>query len=169
MKNSARMRYVSEIPLPNRKLRARPPLTITEENRRRFVRLEISAPMYLRRVKDTFGNYWPAGSEYPVSGSILNVSAGGLLAEFNEPLHEGDIVAMRFTLEDLEAIEGVLGIVKRCDRDGASYLSGIEFTSRQKLSDRLSAAEMDLLSTQYADFSRSIENVLGKYIYEDEA
>jgi len=162
------MKHISEVNLDGRELSIRKPLKLSRDNQRRFVRLQISSPMALQTIKDIFGRFHPDG-DYDIDGEILNISAGGVLAELEQPLNEGDIVAMRFSLEEVEPLEGVLGVVKRCDHDEDCHLVGIEFVTRRWLSDKLSQAEMQLLSESYSHFDQTVRNVLSAYIHERKA
>ncbi len=166
MNDPSRAKYESDNEITDKDIVVREPLKVEEENRRRFVRLQISSPMSMRKIKDIFGNYWPDGGDYTIAGSILNISACGVLVELDQPLNEGDVVAMRFALEKVEPLDGILGIVKRCDVDDEAALAGIEFVERKDLNDRLSNAEMDLLSQKLMNFKASVRDVLGRYIHE---
>lgn len=168
MKRVTGTRFVHDVEATDPGVGARRPLRIEQENRRRYVRLEIVSPMWLRRLKDAFGNFTPTEAEPELSGEILNIGAGGVLVELAQPLNEGDIVAMRFRLEGLESLDNVLGLVKRCDHDGAVCLTGIEFVTREHLRDRLSAAELDLLGERAADFNEGVRRVLARYLYTEQ-
>ena len=145
-------------------IEVRPPFTLETESQRRFVRLEISAPVSLASIKDIFGNFVPEEHTYDCHGSILNISEGGVLAELEEPLNEGDIVAMRFVLQGTESLEHVLGLVKRCDPEDGCCLTGIEFIRRDSLTDRLTEAEFDLLDGKISDLENRVSDVLKSYV-----
>lgn len=167
MKETQRDKFVSEIDQTNQRLRARRPFRVSSENRRRFIRLEINAPMEVNRIKDIFGQYWPHGEGEPVEGTILNISSGGVLVEIRERLNEGDIVGMNFVLQDVEQVKNVLGIIKRTDDEEDYQLVGIEFTTREKLADKLSEGEMEMLRNDYNNFRDSVQDVLRHYVYSD--
>jgi hypothetical protein len=148
------------------KTKVRRPLKIEEENQRRFVRLEIVSPIELCRIKDIFGNYSATG-ERKMEGTILNLSAGGVLVDLRDPLNEGDVVAMRFTVNGAEPLDSVLGVVKRCDTDEEGHLAGIQFVDREQLADSLSAAELELLAEHFGDFEQTVRRVLENYVYQE--
>jgi hypothetical protein len=137
--------------------------------RRRFVRIEITSPASLNRIKDIFGNYWPHGEDYTIPGTILNISTGGVLLDLEHPVNEGDVVALRFSLQKRSALEGVLGLVKRCDHDDEGNLTGVEFVDRKHLVDRLSGSEMDLLAEHFDNFSCSLEQFVKRCLEEERA
>ena len=100
MQNSLRTKLVSDTDLDDGAVEVRPPFKLERDEQRRFVRLELSVSMSLTRIRDAGGGFWPSGERVSLTGTVLNVSAGGVLAELNDPLNEGDLVAMRFTLQD---------------------------------------------------------------------
>lgn len=149
--------------LPDQQLKVLPPLKAQTEDKRRFVRLEIISPVNLHCIRNVFGGFFPDGN-YDIHASILNLSDGGVLLESDSPLNEGDIVAMRFTVPDVAPLDGVLGLVKRCDPDESTNLIGIQFVNRQDLSDILSEVEMELLPRGFTDFSAIVRKVLNEYL-----
>lgn len=166
MKKDNRVKFETDIEQTGATIKARKPVKISRDNRRQYVRLEIVSPLWLRRIKDIFGTFTPE-PEDELTAEILNISAGGVLVEVDHPLNEGDIVAMRFRLQGLDSLDNVLGLVKRVDKDGEGFLSGIEFTSRERLRDRLGEAELDLLGERATDFNESVRQVLSRYLYTD--
>jgi len=166
MKNKSKTKFISDLNISEKNFKARKPFKINRENQRQFVRLEISTPMTLRKIKDIFGNFWPSEEENSVAGDILNISGGGVLVDLDQPLNEQDIVSMRFSLQDVKALDNVLGLVKRVEHDDNCYLTGIEFVTYQQLEDRLSSAELKLLDNNFDDFSHRITDVLKQYIYD---
>jgi hypothetical protein len=147
-------------------LRVRPPLTIEKDERRSFVRLQISSPLTVSRIKDIFGKFAAEGKG-EVEAEILNLSASGVLVELDQPLNEGDVVGMRFDVEGIDGMSGVLGLVKRSEIGEDFHLAGIQFVSRDQLSDTLSTAELDLISDNFTDFDQSVREVLGRHIYRE--
>ena len=81
MKTTSKTKFISDVNMEDKKITSRRPFPVRQENQRRYVRLEISSPMDLRRIKDIFGNFWPNDDGDMVHGSILNISAGGVLVE----------------------------------------------------------------------------------------
>ncbi|MDH3891275.1 MAG: PilZ domain-containing protein [candidate division Zixibacteria bacterium] len=166
MTEQERTKFVSDVEITEDNVRVKQPLKLQSENQRRFVRLTISSPINFRSIKDIFGNFSPNPGEYPIDGTILNISEGGVLAEMDQPLNEGDIVAMRIIMEQVEPIEGVLGLVKRCDQDDDYHLVGIQFVRRDELVDKLSQSEMELLSEDLSHFTQSVQELLSRYLQD---
>jgi hypothetical protein len=167
MESNTHTRFVADVDMQGTNIRIRSPFQLHRSEQRQFVRLEISSPMSLRKIKDIAGGFWPGGDSYPIDGTILNISAGGVLVEIDEPLSEGDLVAMRFTLREGETLNNVLGVVKRVEADDGTFLVGAEFVDRTHLRDKLTHGELELLSEQPADFTQSVRDVLEKYIYRE--
>ena len=157
-------KFVSDVPTADTDVLVRKPFKIERDSRRRFVRLQISTPMSLKKIKDIGGGFWPEGDWHLIHGMILNISAGGVLVELDQVINEGDVVSMQFTLQDVEQLDNVLGLVKRVDPETDCYIAGIEFITREYLKDHFSAAEMDLIGSQLTGFDESVRQVLNKYV-----
>jgi len=167
MKTDRKTRHIKEITPGKETLVARRPFTVSQEDKRRFIRLEISTPMSLRKIKNRGGQYWAHGDWQTIPGQILNISGGGVLVDLDQAVEEGDVVSMHFTLQEVEGLDNVLGLVKRVDIDTDGCLAGIEFISREYLVDHFSQAEMELLGEEYTNFDRSIGDVLSRYVYQE--
>jgi hypothetical protein len=167
MTKTNKTKFVHDVATEGNDIVVKRPFRLQEEDQRRFIRLEISTPMSMRRVRDTQGGFWPEGDWHEVHGMVLNISAGGVLVDIDQLLDEGTIVIMRFTLQDVEQIDNVLGLVKRAEEDDGSCLTGIEFIDRSYLNDLFSQAELDLLPDHLTDFTDSVRTVLNKYIHRE--
>ncbi len=168
MKDTSKLKFVSDVNVEQNRIRASKPFRVETDNNRRYIRLEISSPMSLNKIKDVFGNFWPGENAPVIHGTILNISAGGLLVECDQPLNEGDVVSMKFTVQDVEVLDNVLGLVKRCDPEDDCSLAGIEFISHNRLEDKLTSAEMELLTEKVANFHQSVQKVLERYLYHEQ-
>lgn len=167
MKNLEKVKFVSEVDIGDGQMEVRKPFKMDRDRQRRFIRLEISAPVWMKSVKDSLGDF-SKKQDYHFHGTVLNISAGGVLVDLEEQIAERDIVLMRFILQDTEELDNVLGVVKRVEKDGEGYLAGIEFISRENLLDMLSQAEIDLLSENADGFEEKVHELLGRYLYRDE-
>jgi hypothetical protein len=163
MNSTQRTKFVREVDTETDELTVKKPFKVERDEKRRFIRLEISSPMSMKRIKDTTGGYWPQGENRVIEGTILNISAGGVLVDLQEMVEEGDVVAMHFTLQEVETLDDVLGLVKRVDPDAEAVTAGIQFITRDYLSDLFSQAEMDLLPKRYGNFDDSVRQVLNRY------
>jgi len=141
------------------------PFRILEDNRRRFIRIDIDEPISFAAIKAADGGFWPEGDGPGGNGEILNISAGGILMFSSEPTMENSILSLSVRLEGCEAINHILGKVKRVEIDSGGYLVGIESITREKLSDHLSAEEVDQIPSDMASFTDRLRAFLNQYIY----
>ena len=167
MSNSDKVKFVHDVDAQEAEFQARKPFKVEKEENRRFVRLEISSPMSMQRIKDAGGDFSPEGDWHTLHAMILNISAGGVLVELDQPLREGDIVSMHFTLQEIESLDHILGLVKRAEQNEGFFMAGIEFVSREHLNDILSQGEIDLLPDTMASFTESVRDVLNRYIFRE--
>ena len=167
MKAKEKVKFVKDVETGETELSARKPFRVDRENKRRFIRLQISSPMTMKKIKDAVGNFWPEGDWHMINGTILNISAGGVLVDIDQPLLEGDVVCMYFTLQQVECLDNVLGLVKRVDGEDGFFLAGIEFITRDYLRDLFSGGELDMLPNELTNFDDSVREVLNKYVYAE--
>lgn len=164
MKTSEKTRHVQDVAAEADMIKARRPFKLAQENRRRYIRLEISSPMSLKKLKDVEGNFWAQGDWHTINGMILNISASGVLVDLDQAVDTGDVVSMHFTIQDVEGLENVLGLVKRSDCEPEGCLAGIEFVTRDALMDQFSQAELDLMGDDHTNFNQSVRQVLERYV-----
>lgn len=143
----------------------KPPFKIMEDNRRRFIRIDIDAPISYCTIKSAEGVFWPECDGPSGSGEILNISAGGILMFTTQPTMEGTLVSMSLELSGCETIDHILGLVKRTDIDSGGYLVGIESITRERLGDVLENAEIERLPASLSSFTERLRDLLNQYIY----
>jgi hypothetical protein len=143
----------------------RPPFKIMEDNRRRFIRIDIDAPITFCTIKSAEGSFWPACDGPQGTGEIINISAGGILLFTNQPIMEGTVVSMSLQLEGCETIDRILGLIKRTEIDSGGYLVGIESITRERLRDVLDDHEVERLQGDLASFTERLRGLLNRYIY----
>jgi len=157
-------KFITEHELQGKEQQVHSPFKVTQDTRRRFVRVEITSPLFLQRIKGADGGFWPEGQGQPITGSILNISMGGVLVDLEDPIKTGDIVILRFNLQGEVILQNVLGLVKRSEESEGKYLTGVEFIDRESLADKMSDAEMDLLPGDIDGFDDNVRKVLKKHI-----
>lgn len=167
MINSENERFIEDIEVDS-DMNVGRPFKVQEKQNRRFVRLEILAPVEVSVIKDGVGNFCPSGEGTTFVGRLLNVSAGGCLVESETELECGDIIAMRMCIQNDEAIGNILAIVKRCEDLDGIHLAGVEYSNRKELVDCMSQAEIDLLPDELGNFQDSVHDVLLKYVPKSE-
>ena len=164
MTHRGRTQFIQEVTTQEEHTTGTKRFKVQKEDKRRFVRLQISSPMAMRKIRQAGGEFWPNGEKHVIDGIILNISAGGVLVELEQSVDEGDIVSMRFTLQEDEKVDNVLGLVKRTDVDSGTFLVGIEFITRQRLYDLMSEREIELLPESLNGFDERIRQVVNKYV-----
>lgn len=161
------VKFITDVTTNDATIAVRKPFALTTENRRRFIRLEIASPMTLQKIKESGGEFLSDVDWHLINGSILNISAGGVLVDADQIIYEGDVVSMTFTLQGTETLDRVLGLVKRVDPDEGMFLAGIEFISEDRLKDMFSSGEIEMLPESMTDFDRGVRDVINKYVYRE--
>ena len=164
-----KVNFIHELPADSPAVVVREPFAVSDENRRRFVRIEISSPMTMRKLRNAAGQIWPDGEWHIINGTILNISAGGVLVEVDQQLQETDLVSLHFIMQDVEPLSDVLGQVMRAEREEDGYLIGIKFVTKKALLDTLSQSELDLLPATLNEFGQSVRAALEKYVSPENA
>ncbi|MCK4856979.1 MAG: PilZ domain-containing protein [candidate division Zixibacteria bacterium] len=137
------------------------PLKLYKSKKRRYVRLEISAPVTLAPIDMDRPLEHLSGNEQ--TGTILNLSGGGVLLSCDQQVPENSYVVMSFELKDCELLTGIVGKVKRVDDDGEEgCLMGVEFCSESELNEVFGAANLGGL---ISSFDERIKRTLLKYIF----
>ena len=165
MSDKTKVKYVSDIDITDSDVLVKKPFKLRTENQRRFVRIEISAPVSIRNLKDDVYKI-SDDVKYTIEGTIFNISANGVLVEMKETVSENDFLLMKFTIQNVETIDSILGLVKRIDIEKENNLVGIEFLSPNALKDRLSQPEIELLQENISNFNDSIHDTIEKYLYK---
>lgn len=169
MATKGKVKFIQEVPTNGTAVAARRPFRVESDNRRRFIRIEIASPVTLNKIRDAGGHFWPEGEWHVINGTILNISAGGLLVELDQQVFEGDVVALHFIMQEIEALNDVLGLVKRVEMDPSGILAGIAFITRDDVTDLLSQGQVDLLPESLDDFEHTVRRVLNRYLFEENA
>ncbi len=155
----------TEVEADNDVVSVKSPFKLHREKKRRYIRIEISEPVEFNVFMDTHNGFSPQGGDITYQGSILNISAGGVLMACADPLEEGTIILAKLTLQDVELLRDIIGVVKRCEIDEKGFLIGFEFIGREYLADHLSQAELDMLPDSISSFDEQLRKVLNKYVY----
>jgi len=163
--NDPRLKIISDIEAGDNVLSVKRPFKLYQDEKRRYIRLEIAEPIDLSILKDDVEGYWPEGDGPNYKGSILNLSAGGVLVISDSPVKEGMLVLLKIYLQDIEVLDNIIGLVKRVDDDDTERLIGIEFISREYLKDVFSSSEIEFLPDNVASFNEQLKKALNKYVY----
>jgi len=163
--NKSKNKLESQIEAGENVVSVKEPFELEEDGLRRYIRLEISDPVGCSMLKDRNGGFWPQGDGPVYRASLLNLSAGGVLIDCDSPMEEGTLVIMKLTLQGIEVVDNIIGIVKRCDTEMEFNLIGIEFIPRENLPDYFSLVEYEEINKNLATFDEQLQRVLNKYIF----
>ncbi len=143
----------------------KPPFQIMEDNRRRFIRIDFEEPVRFFVIKAADGAFWPDSDGSVGDGEILNISAGGILMFTSEPILESTLLLLTVNIEGVDAIDNILGKVKRTEIDSGGYLVGVETITREQLFDILTPDEIEKLPPSVSSFTERLRSILNRYIY----
>ncbi|MCK5126299.1 MAG: PilZ domain-containing protein [candidate division Zixibacteria bacterium] len=143
----------------------RSPFRIMEDNRRRFIRIDIDEPVTFLVIKTHEDGFWPEGNGPVGEGEIINISGGGMLVFVKKPVLENTLLSMSIHLEGCETLHNILGRVKRVELDSGGYLIGVESITREQLSDNLSTIEIEQLPEDLMSFNERLRELLNNYVY----
>jgi c-di-GMP-binding flagellar brake protein YcgR len=137
------------------------PLQLYREKKRRYVRLEIAAPIIYsvidldRPLSDAHTNQ--------LNGTMLNISGGGVLMVTDQQLREGEYLTISLELAGSDLLTGVAGKVKRVDEDGeGGYLVGVEFCTENELAEVFGQANIGSVISSFDD---RVKRFLLRYIF----
>jgi len=162
--DETRSKIISEIETDENVVSVKKPFALHKDKSRHYIRLEISEPLSFSILRDRENGFRTQPNEQIFQGSILNISAGGVLIETETPLGEGSLITMKMSLQEVETIDHVIGLVKRADADENMWLIGIEFISREYLVDHFSSAELEIIPPELASFDERLKMTLNKYV-----
>ncbi len=133
--------------------------------RRQYVRLEISGKMQFRTLD--LENKSGAGPE--MAGTLLNISAGGVLFESPIKLPEKGFIVVNFTLKGYQSFNFILAVVKRCEGSKAKgYLVGAEFVSRHNIAAYDLEYIEKFLPSGAGTFDENLQKLVVQFIYNQQ-
>lgn len=136
-------------------------LQLYKSRKRRYVRLEIAAPVVLAPID--VDRPLDATQLDQQEGVILNISGGGALLSCTRELTENSYISMNLELTDCELLTGIVGKVKRIDEDGdGGYLVGVEFCSENELNSVFGEANIGSVISSFDD---KVKRYLLRYIF----
>jgi len=137
------------------------PLQLYREKKRRYVRLEIAAPI----VYSVLDLDRPLGDAHASqqNATMLNISGGGVLMVCDHQLAEGAYLTMSLELAGSDLLTGIAGKVKRVDDDGeGGYLVGVEFCTDSELNQVFGQANIGSVISSFDD---RVKRFLLRYIF----
>jgi c-di-GMP-binding flagellar brake protein YcgR len=140
---------------------------IRRVQRRKFVRLDISGEMKFRILDISDSSGRDIGPQNP--GSLLNISAGGVLFETESEIREGVLLILNFTLRGNESLENILASVKRVETaDDDYHLVGAEFITDENMAEFGLDALKDYLPPGTGTFDKNLQKLVVQYIHRQQ-
>lgn len=137
----------------------------TRNQRRRYVRLDISGKMTFRALAEEGTD--PIGVE--TTGRLLNISAGGILFESPLLLRQNGLIIVSLALRAHQNIENILTMVKRCEGSkGRGYLVGAEFITKHNLADYGLEHIEQYLPPGTGTFDENLQRLVIQFIYDQQ-
>jgi c-di-GMP-binding flagellar brake protein YcgR len=135
--------------------------------RRKFIRLDISGKIAFRALDNSSGKGNGFGPE--ISGTLLNISAGGLLFECAHQLKSNSLILLDFTLKGRHALKDVLAVVKRCEAaKGKKHLVGAEFMTRSHYKEHGLEKLEEFLPPGCGTFDENLQKLVLRFIYDQQ-
>jgi c-di-GMP-binding flagellar brake protein YcgR len=139
----------------------------TRVQRRKFIRLDISGQMTLRALNSGAGQERGLGPE--IAGTLLNISAGGLLFECAEELEAESLIVLSFSLKSKHSLNNILAVIKRCEGSrGEGYLIGAEFITRGLYKEHGLEKLEEFLPSGCGTFDENLQKLVLRFIYDQQ-
>lgn len=135
--------------------------------RRQYVRLDISGEMIFR-VLDSRREP-DGGLSRKFTGSLLNISAGGVLFETDSPVDPDTLLILDFSLKGQHSLNNILAVVKRVESlDDRNYLVGTEFITGENRAAYGLEALADFLPPDTGTFDEGLQKLVMQFIYNQQ-
>jgi c-di-GMP-binding flagellar brake protein YcgR len=135
--------------------------------RRKFIRLDISGKLKFRTLNDSAGQGRGLGPE--TSGTLLNISAGGLLYECANKLHAQSLILLSFSLKSKHSLKNILAVVKRSEGSkNEGYLVGAEFITRSNYKAHGLEKLDEFLPEGCGTFDENLQKLVLRFIYDQQ-
>jgi c-di-GMP-binding flagellar brake protein YcgR len=138
---------------------------VIRTQRRKYVRLDISGKMLFRAVD--IENRDNSGPE--IGGTLLNISAGGVLFESSIKIPEQKFITVSFTLKGRQSLNGILAVIKRCEGSKTKgYLIGAEFITKQNSREYELDRIDEFLPPGAGTFDENLQKLVVQFIYSQQ-
>lgn len=135
--------------------------------RRRFVRLDISGDIDLRILESPDSNEGSVSQKF--HGSLLNISAGGVLFETETKIDADSLLILDFTLKGHYPLNNILAVVKRAEIiDDNIYIVGSEFISNENRARYGLETLGDFLPPGTGTFDDNLQKLMVQFIYKQQ-
>lgn len=143
---------------------------LTEESRnqrRQFVRLDISGDLDFRVLETAEGDEGSISQKF--HGSLLNISAGGVLFETQTCIKADGLLILDFKLKGHHPLSNILAVTKRAEAiDDDMYIVGAEFIANENLARHGLETLGDFLPPGTGTFDDNLQKLMVEFIYEQQ-
>ena len=141
------------------------PAKIANDQKRRFVRLDVFSPVLFNSIIVDLEKKVRLHPEKK-AGVLLNLSGGGVLLSTTDRAAEGEFLLMKFDIKGFEALTSVLGKVKRVEEsEDGERLVGIEFLAPEHVGDPVIASGMTRLAGHPTEFAQGLSRLISRYVF----
>jgi len=135
--------------------------------RRQFVRLDISGDLDFRVLESPENNEGSISQKF--HGSLLNISAGGVLFETETRIEADSLLILDFTLKGHYPLSNILAVVKRAEAlDGDMYIVGSEFITNENRARYGLETLGDFLPPGTGTFDDNLQKLMVQFIYKQQ-
>lgn len=135
--------------------------------RRRFVRLDVSGEITFRTLETGEGDEGSLSRKW--TGSLLNISAGGVLFETDCRVEPENLLILDFSLKGRYSLNNILAAVKRVELlDDGKLVVGTEFITRHNRAAYGLEALADFLPPDAGTFDENLEKLVVSFIYDQQ-
>ena len=135
--------------------------------RRKYVRLDISGKIGYRRIDEAEEN--TEGLSPEITGTLLNISAGGVLFESVGKVKTGGFIILSFNLKSHHKLQNILAVVKRCEGSKSKgYLIGAEFLTKNNQANYGLTNLEKFLPPETGTFDENLQKLLIRFIYDQQ-
>jgi c-di-GMP-binding flagellar brake protein YcgR len=103
------------------------------------------------------------------TGTLLNISAGGLLFESAHKLRAESVILLSFSLKSKHSLKNILAVVKRCEGSkDKGYLIGAEFITRNNYKEHGLEKLDEYLPAGCGTFDENLQKLVLRFIYDQQ-
>ncbi len=104
-----------------------------------------------------------------VAGTLLNISAGGILFECPSKIRHNGIVALSLSLKGRNSIQNILAVIKRCEGSRSKgYLVGAEFLTKHNLKNYHLEKIEEFMPPNCGTFDENLQKLIVRFIYNQQ-
>lgn len=137
------------------------------EQRRKYVRLNIAEEINFRILESPEQQNGGISPEF--HGTLLNISAGGLLFETEKKVRTGSMLIVNLKLKEHYTLENILAVAKRIERDEDGLnLVGSEFITKSNRAEYGLERLDDYLPHGAGTFDENLQRLIVQFIYNQQ-